>query len=56
MCFWEDDGQDDHDADEVRGGPNGLLSLTQGRRNFDSYGASDPKACKFVRLPIETER
>ena len=20
VCFWEDDGQDDHDADEVRGG------------------------------------
>ena len=19
VCFWEDDGQDDHDADEVRG-------------------------------------
>lgn len=23
VCFWEDDGQDDHDADEVRGGPSG---------------------------------
>jgi hypothetical protein len=29
VCFWEDDGQDDHDADNVRGGPNGALSLTQ---------------------------
>jgi hypothetical protein len=26
VCFWEDDGQDDHDADLVRGGPNGALS------------------------------
>jgi hypothetical protein len=34
MCFWEDDGQDDHDADEVRGGPNGSLSLTRARHNF----------------------
>jgi hypothetical protein len=23
VCFWEDDRQDSHDADEVRGGPNG---------------------------------
>ena len=30
-CMWEDDGQDDHDADIVRGGPNSDLSLTQAR-------------------------
>ncbi|WP_268249705.1 CPCC family cysteine-rich protein [Streptomyces anandii] len=34
VCFWEDDGQDDHDADRVRGGPNGRLSLPEARRNF----------------------
>jgi hypothetical protein len=34
VCFWEDDGQDDHDADQVRGGPNGRLSLTQARNDF----------------------
>ena len=33
-CNWEDDGQDDHDADEVRGGPNGSLSLTMCREAF----------------------
>ncbi|MFD5717252.1 CPCC family cysteine-rich protein [Streptomyces sp. NPDC127036] len=27
VCFWEDDGQDEHDASEVRGGPNRGLSL-----------------------------
>jgi hypothetical protein len=31
VCFWEDDGQDDHDAEEVRGGPNGRLSLAVAR-------------------------
>src|SRR5215216_1988474 len=31
VCSWEDDGQDDHDADEVRGGPNYGLSLTAAR-------------------------
>ena len=34
VCWWEDDGQDDADADVVRGGPNGDLSLTQARKNF----------------------
>jgi hypothetical protein len=33
-CGWEDDGQDEHDAEEVRGGPNGNLSLTQARQYF----------------------
>ncbi len=28
---WEDDGQDGHDADVVRGGPNGRLSLIVAR-------------------------
>jgi hypothetical protein len=34
VCGWEDDGQDDPDADVVRGGPNGSLSLTEARRRF----------------------
>ena len=36
MCGWEDDGQDDHDADVVRGGPNGRLSLTEARRLYQN--------------------
>jgi Cysteine-rich CPCC len=34
LCNWEDDGQDDHDADEVRYGPNGAYSLAAARLNF----------------------
>ncbi len=34
ICWWEDDGQDDHNADEVFGGPNGRYSLTMARENF----------------------
>jgi hypothetical protein len=49
VCFWEDDGQDDHDADQVRGGPNRGLSLTQARRNFETMGASDERRKKLVR-------
>jgi hypothetical protein len=37
LCDWEDDGQDDADADEVRGGPNGDLSLTEARQNFADH-------------------
>lgn len=56
VCFWEDDGQDDHDADEVFGGPNGDLSLTQARLNFAAYGASDLDNREHVRPPNEDER
>jgi hypothetical protein len=34
LCYWEDDGQDDADADEVRGGPNHEYSLSEARQNF----------------------
>ncbi|MGW9133071.1 CPCC family cysteine-rich protein [Streptomyces sp. NPDC055681] len=55
VCFWEDDGQDDHDADRVRGGPNGRLSLTEARRNFHDIGACDERSTKFVRAPLPDE-
>lgn len=37
LCNWEDEGQDDHDADEVLGGPNKDYSLTEARENFKKY-------------------
>lgn len=37
LCDWEDDGQDDKDADAVRGGPNGDYSLKEARENFKKY-------------------
>jgi len=55
VCFWEDDGQDDHDAEEVRGGPNGTLSLVQARNNFTAFGASDQKCVTHVRPPLADE-
>lgn len=42
VCWWEDDGQDNDRADRESGGPNGRLSLTQGRINFLKFGISDP--------------
>jgi Cysteine-rich CPCC len=55
VCFWEDDGQDDHDADEVRGGPNRALSLTVARANFQAMGACDERCTRFVRPPLSTD-
>ena len=34
ICNWEDDNQDNEEADEIWGGPNGNLSLTENRINI----------------------
>jgi len=51
ICYWEDDGQDEPDAAVVRGGPNGTLSLSQARANYQAFGASDIRARQHVRRP-----
>ena len=38
LCWWEDDGQDDENADEVPGGPNAEYSLNHARENFQLFG------------------
>ncbi len=47
LCCWEDDGQDDHNAAEVLGGPNCDLSLSEARRNFEvtlsMFRSDDPE-------------
>lgn len=55
VCFWEDDGQDAHDADVIRGGPNGPLSLTQARLNFARFGACSERHVVHVRPPTAEE-
>jgi hypothetical protein len=57
VCFWEDDGQDSHDADRIRGGPNAMISLTQARENFARFGACELRFADNVRTatPMETE-
>ena len=54
VCWWEDDGQDDADADVVRDGSN-WLSLAQARANYRQIGASDPKFVGQVRKPNASE-
>lgn len=55
VCYWEDDGQDDPDADAVWGGPNGQLSLTVARANFVALGACEERCVQFVRPPAPDE-
>lgn len=51
VCFWEDDGQDDGDEDENRGGPNGWLSLSEARANYLRIGACEASMVGNVRPP-----
>ena len=39
VCSWEDDGQTERDADVVRGGPNGTLSLADARQLYAERNA-----------------
>jgi hypothetical protein len=55
VCFWEDDGQDDYDADVGRGGPNGRLSLTDARTNYQKFGACEERFVGDVRPPRSDE-
>jgi len=54
VCFWEDDGQDNQDADEERGGPN-RVSLRRGRMNYLQFGASVEADRQHVRRPTAEE-
>jgi hypothetical protein len=56
VCYWEDDVQSDIDIDQVRGGPNGNLSLNQAQADYRKYGAVDPEFIKHVRKPSPEER
>jgi hypothetical protein len=55
VCYWEDDGQDDPQADEILGGPNGGLSLTAARENYRTIGACEARHVTNVRPPLESE-
>jgi len=66
ICFWEDDGQDDQDADEVYGGPNYDYSLTEHRlewaNNLQELKEEDSKIAdtlsridELIQLDQETD-
>lgn len=56
VCWWQDDGQDDSDADVVRGTVNGVLSLTMARENYRRCGAADDRFVPHVRNPLAAEQ
>jgi Cysteine-rich CPCC len=51
VCWWEDDGQEDDDAAEVRLTVNGQLSLKEARDHFLHCGAAHPRFLRYVRKP-----
>ena len=55
VCWWEDDGQEDGDASEVRLTVNGQLSLNEARRHYAQCGASHPNFLPYVRKPLGSE-
>ena len=53
VCFWEDDGNND----PARGfGPNGALTLAEGRANYQAFGACEERFRHLVREPRPGER
>jgi hypothetical protein len=55
VCWWEDDGQEDRDAAEVRLTVNGELSLEEARSYYAECGASHPRFLPYVRKPLASE-
>ncbi|MGB6745068.1 MAG: CPCC family cysteine-rich protein [Terracidiphilus sp.] len=56
VCWWEDDGQEDDDATDVRLTVNGQLSLSQARTHYAECGAAHPRFLPYVRKPQVTEQ
>ena len=55
VCWWEDDGQEDEDASEVRLTVNGQLSLAEARAHYATYGAAHPRFLPYVRKAEDSE-
>ena len=55
ICWWEDDGQEDADANEVHLTVNGDLSLQEARENYIRCGAAHPRFLPYVRKPQVSE-
>ncbi len=56
VCWWEDDGQEDEDATDVRNTVNGELSLSEAREFYSQCGAAHPRFLPYVRKPQVTEQ
>src|ERR1700677_3970961 len=56
VCWWEDDGQEDEDAAEVRLTVNGQLSLNEARKHFAQCGAAHPRFTLSAQKPQRSEQ
>jgi hypothetical protein len=56
VCWWEDDGQEDADASDVRLTVNGQLSLKEARQHFAQCSAAHPRFLTYVRKPQSAEQ
>ena len=56
VCWWEDDGQEDGDAEDIRLTVNGQLSLNEARAHYVHCGAAHPRFLRYVRKPNVTEQ
>ena len=54
VCYWHDDGEELTDLNYPRG-PNGV-SLSQGRKNYIDFGASEKIVLPCVRRPMDDEK
>ncbi|WP_420535457.1 CPCC family cysteine-rich protein [Actinomadura viridis] len=54
VCGWEDTGIGDSEPDEYQGGPN-HVTLTDARKNFTLFGASELRRISRVRAPAVWE-
>jgi hypothetical protein len=55
ICWWEDDGQDNHNATVVVGGPNSNLSLARARLNFITDGIFQPERDDLRESQVSTD-
>jgi hypothetical protein len=56
ICWWEDDGQDNNQADEIWGGPNYGVSLTQARHYYLTIGIYNPEQIDLKEIQEEAHR
>jgi len=56
ICWWEDDGQDNLHADDVWGGPNYEVSLTQARHFYLTIGIYNPEQIDLKEIQEDSEK
>jgi hypothetical protein len=56
VCWWEDDGQDNSNANETYGGPNYGINLAEARYNYIKYRICDPSRTDLVEIQEPAEK